>query len=114
LQKNLLLDPKIISAFSVRNTARTAPNRPTIDRRTLRMVMLLAMKHATPVKQRQRAAERRARLHAVVKRARAAGEKVPPGIKLIDFRDLKPEEIARGKSLEKVAAACLSRGKAVL
>jgi hypothetical protein len=78
------------------------------------MVMLLAMKHATPVKQQQRAAERRARLHAVVKRARAAGERVPSGIKLIDFRDLKPEEIAHGKSLEKVAAACLSRGKAVL
>jgi hypothetical protein len=73
----------------------------------------LFMKRRAPTRRAPAAAERRARLQNVVKQARALGEKVPPGVKLIGFRKLKPGEIAHGKSLEKVASACLSRRKAV-
>jgi len=71
------------------------------------------MKHPVSPEERARADERRARVRKVSKRAKMAGEKVPRGMKLISFRDLKAVEIVHGKSLDKVASACLSRKKAV-
>ena len=71
------------------------------------------MKHTASADQRARADERRARVRKISKRAKMAGEKVPRGIKLISFRDLKPVEIVHGKSLDKVASACLARKKAI-
>jgi len=73
----------------------------------------LLMKHRAPTRGRTSAAERRARLQNVVRQARASGKTVPSGVKLIGFRELKPTEIARGKTLEKIARASLSRRKAV-
>ena len=71
------------------------------------------MKRGAPVKGQTSAAKRRARLGDVVKKARAKGEGVPCGVKFISFRELKPAEVAHGKSLEKIARACLSRRRAV-
>jgi len=54
--------------------------------------------------------QRRARVARVVTTARAAGQPVPRGVKLIDFeRQLTPREVAFGRSLEGVAREVLAR-----
>jgi len=53
---------------------------------------------------------RASRIRRVVETAKAAGEKVPPGINLIGTREATEAERAFGATLEKQARECLARG----
>ncbi|MBA3651997.1 MAG: hypothetical protein H0W66_11090 [Chthoniobacterales bacterium] len=55
------------------------------------------------------AQERRARVAALVAKAKAAGEKVPAGVKLIGFRGPTATELAHAKTLVPTARRILAR-----
>ncbi len=59
-------------------------------------------------RKRETAKERRARVAAVVRRAKAAGEKVPEGLKYVRFRSPTAAERARGHALGDRAAKLLA------
>jgi hypothetical protein len=68
------------------------------------------MKHSRPV--RTTAAQRESRVAAVVAKARARGEKIPKGVKLIGFRNVPTAARAHGATLVPLARKCLSSSKA--
>ena len=53
---------------------------------------------------------RASRVRRVVEKGKADGEKVPPGVKLIDTREPTEAERAFGATLEQQARGCLARG----
>ena len=56
-------------------------------------------------------ATRASRIRRVVEKAKAAGEKVPSGVRLIGTREATEAEKAFGATLERQARECLARGK---
>lgn len=57
------------------------------------------------------ATTRKARLRLLVSQAQRQGEKVPEGIKLIEFREPNRKEIAYAKSLRGLALRTLAEGR---
>ncbi len=53
---------------------------------------------------------RAARIREVIEKAKAAGEKIPPGVHLIGTREPTETERAFGATLEQQARGCLERG----
>ncbi len=60
---------------------------------------------------KEEATTRKARLRLLVAQAQRQGEKVPEGIKLIEFREPSRKEIAYAKSLRGLALRTLAEGR---
>jgi len=84
---------------------------PLIDRAAQRVLRLFHMKHSAAA-DRSTPAQRKARVAAVVADAKAAGEKVPRGLRLIGFQDISPVAHAHAEKLLPLARKVQSRGRA--
>jgi hypothetical protein len=69
------------------------------------------MKHSFPATH-GKSAQREARAVAIVAKAKALGQKIPPGVKLIGFREPTAAERAFAKTLLPLARKRASRPKA--